>query len=622
MQLTLRQHILLPHCNKVRFPLSKHKQGCMRVLLRLARYAFRYRSQIVAAWLTLIIAAGLQVAVPWLMGTAIDEALASGTSTRLWQLGGLILFVTVSRGAIQYLDVYLGESISHRVVYTLRNTLYDKLQRLSFAFHDKEHTGNLMSKATVDIDMVRMFISFGLVRSLSLILLVGFVTVLLMQIDWPLALISLFFVPILAIWASLMSLKMRHMWRRVQQGMGEMTTVMQENLTGMRVVKAFGAEEFEQSKFREKTESVFQETYRTERLRASNTAVMQLVFWGATGLILWLGGRAVVEGRLTAGELAQFILYVSMLVQPVRMIGQMTSTFARAASSGERIFEVLDAKSDVQEKPGAQPLKNIRGRVAFEGVSFAYGSQPILDRISLTAEPGQVIALLGTAGSGKTTLLHLLARFYDASDGRITIDGVNIKDVTLESLRQTVGLVQQDVFLFSATVAENIAYGRPSASRDEITTAATTAQLHQEIMELSDGYDTVIGERGVTLSGGQRQRLAIARTLLLNPPVLVLDDSTSSVDAETEARIQQAMTNVVQGRTTFIIAHRLTSIQHASLIVVLDHGQIVEMGSSQELWAKEGFYRHIAELQTAVATEAPYPGGRGPLMQTMRGSNS
>ena len=573
----------------------------MRVLLRLTGYAFRYRKQLSAAWVTLIIAAALQVAVPRLMGTAIDEALQSGTTTRLWQLGGMLLFVTVTRGAIQYLDVYLGESVSHRISYALRNAFYDKLQRMSFAFHDKEHTGNLMSKATVDIDMTRMFVSFGLVRSLSLILLIVFVTGLLLQLDWQLALISLFFVPIIATRATWVSMRMRSMWRRVQQEMGAMTTVLQENLTGIRVVKAFGAEEFEKAKFNEKTETVFQETFLTERLRASNVAVMQLVFWSATGLILWLGGRAVVEERLTAGELAQFILYVSMLVQPVRMIGQMASTFARAASAGERIFEVLDAESAVAEKPDAQALEAVQGHVAFEGVSFAYSTQPTVEQVSVEAKPGQVIALLGAAGSGKTTLVHLLARFYDVTKGRITIDGVDIRDATLESLRHTVGLVQQDVFLFSATVAENIAYGRPDASQEEIVEAATTAQLHDEIMELPKGYETIIGERGVTLSGGQRQRLAIARTLLMNPPILVLDDSTSSVDAETEANIQQAMANVVQGRTTFIIAHRLTSIQHASLVMVLERGRVAELGSPEELLGQEGFFRHIAELQNATA---------------------
>ena len=553
----------------------------------------------------MIIAAGLQVTIPWLLGTAVDEVLQSGTSTKLWQIGIILFLVSIARGGIQYMDVYLGESVSHRVVYRLRNAFYEKLQQLSFAFHDKEHTGNLMSKATVDIDMARVFISFGLVRSFSFVLLIGFVAFMLMRIDWALALVSLFFVPLLAIRASFISLRMRLMWRKVQQGMGEMTTVLQENLTGIRVVKAFGSEEFEASKFEKKTETVFQDIYRTERLRTSNVAIMQLVFWVATCLILLLGGRLVTDGQLTTGELAQFILYVSMLVQPVRMIGQMASTFARAASSGERIFDVLDAKSPVDENPNPITLNKVKGHIQFDNVSFSYGRELAVDQVNISIMPGNTVAFLGSAGSGKTTLVHLLSRFYDVTDGKITIDGIDIREVSLKSLRKTVGIVQQDVFLFSTTIAENISYGRPSASKNEIIDAAMTAQLHEEIIGFPLGYDTVIGERGVTLSGGQRQRLAIARSLLLDPPILILDDSTSSVDAETENRIKNAMTKVMAGRTTIIIAHRLTTVQNANLIIVLDKGRIIEKGSPQELWAYQGLFRETADLQTRVDQEAP-----------------
>ena len=287
------------------------------------------------------------------------------------------------------------------------------------------------------------------------------------------------------------------------------------------------------------------------------------------------------------------------------MIGFMLDSFSQAISAGERIFDVLDAESPVVERPGARPLTDVQGHVVFEGVSFAYAHRPTVRDVTIEAQPGQVVALLGAPGSGKTTLVHLLARFYDVDQGRITIDGADIRDVSRESLRHAVGVVQQDVFLFGVSVRENIAYGNMSATLDDVVRATQTAQLHEEIMDLPDGYDTMIGERGVTLSGGQRQRLVIARTLLMDPPVLVLDDSTSSVDAATEARIQEAMANVVRGRTTFIIAHRLTSIQHASLGVVLEDGRVVEMGSPRELMATDGFYRYIAELQGASAATAP-----------------
>ncbi len=572
----------------------------MRTLTRLTGYALQHRLQLSAAYISVVAATLLYVAVPRLLGTAIDEVLTSGTTGRLWLLGSAIVVVTLVRGVFSYGQTYLGEAISQRVAYSLRNAFYDKLQRLSFAFHDREHTGNLMSKGTVDVENIRWFVSMGLIRSVNLVLMVLVTAGLLLAMDWQLALASLFFVPIIATRAISVSMRMRSHWRRVQEELGHMTTTLQENLTGMRVVKAFGAEAYEKRKFGGHIDRVYEANYAAQRLMVSNSAFMQFTFFAATALVLWLGGRAVVADRLTPGELAQFLLYIGILVQPIRMAGFMMNTFARAISAGERIFAVLDARSPVEERPDALPLAEVKGHVAFEGVTFAYSHRPAVHQVDLQVAPGQVMALLGSPGSGKTTLMHLLARFYDVDQGRITIDGTDIRDVTLESLRQTVGVIQQDVFLFSATVAENIAYGRLDATREEVIEAARTAQLHDEIVEMSNGYDTFVGERGLTLSGGQRQRLSIARTLLLDPAILVLDDSTSSVDAATEAALQQAMTNVVRGRTTFIIAHRLTSVQHADLAMVMDHGRVAEVGPPQELVGRNGFYRHIVDLQRAT----------------------
>ncbi|MCI0888722.1 MAG: ABC transporter ATP-binding protein, partial [Chloroflexi bacterium] len=452
-------------------------------------------------------------------------------------------------------------------------------------------------------EMNRHFIQMGLVRSGQILLLVGGAATLMFLMDWQLALVSMAFVPIIAARAMIVSRRMRIMWRFAQVEMGHMTTVLQENLAGQRVVKAFGAEAHEEQKFEQKNASVYDWTYQARRLQSQNSAFMQAVFWASTGMILWFGGQAVISDRMTMGELVSFIFYTSLLVQPVRMIGMLVNTFARAISAGERMFEVLDAPSPVEERPGAVVLENVRGEVRFENVDFSYTAQPTLRGIDLTVEPGEVVALLGAPGAGKTTMMSLLARFYDVDGGRVTIDGTDVRDVTLASLRAAVGLVQQDVFLFSATVSENIAYGRLDATQEEIVAAAKTAQLHDEIMELPDGYDTAVGERGVTLSGGQRQRLSIARTLLLDPPILVLDDSTSSVDAGTEADIQRAMEAVVKGRTTFIIAHRLSSIQHARTLVVLDRGQIAEMGTPEELAASGGLFSQMAEVQVAASLD-------------------
>ena len=554
-----------------------------------------------AAWLSLLFSTGFFLTVPKLIGWAIDDVGDPETRMpRMFALGALIIGVVVMRGAFNYVNLYMAESVSQHLSYRVRNLLYDKLQHLSFSFHDAQHTGDLMSRSTVDIEMIRHFIQMGLVRSGQIALLVGGASTMMFLMDWQLALVSLGFVPIITVRAIWVSRRMRVMWRQAQEEMGLMTTVLQENLAGQRVVKAFGAERHEERKFAVKNESVYDWVYRARRLQSQNTAFMQAIFWASTGIILWVGGQAVITERMLLGELVSFIFYISMLVQPVRMIGMLVNTFARAISAGERVFEVMDAPSPVANRPNAVALENVRGEVRFESVDFGYTERPTLRAIDITVEPGEVVALLGAPGAGKTTMMSLLARFYDVDGGRVTIDGTDVRDVTLSSLRATVGIVQQDVFLFNATVAENIAYGRLDATREEIVAAATTARLHDEIMDFSEGYDTMVGERGVTLSGGQRQRLSIARTLLLDPPILVLDDSTSSVDAGTEAEIQRAMEAVVRGRTTFIIAHRLSSIQHAQTLVVLEGGRIAEIGRPEELAVSGGLFSQMAEVQIAA----------------------
>ena len=569
----------------------------------------------IGAWSSLLFSTLFFLSVPKLIGRTIDEAVptdgsAPATGAEFAVLAGILVAAIALRGFFNFWNIYLAESLSQRVSYRIRNQMYDKLQHLSFAFHDREHTGNLMSKSTVDVEMMRNFVQMGLVRSGQMFLLIVGASVAMLLTDWRLALVSLGFVPLIAIRAVVVSNRMRRVWWRAQVEMGELTTVLQENLEGQRVVKAFGAEEHEEARFAKKNEDVYGWTYLARKQQAANNAVMQIIFWTSTGVILWVGGNAVIDGRMTIGDLAEFILYISLLVQPIRMLGMLVNTWARAASAGQRLFEVLDAESPVKERPDAVVIENPKGHVEFDNVSFGYTGQRIISNVSLDVPAGSVIALLGAPGAGKTTLVSLLARFYDTDEGSVRIDGVDVRDATLQSVRSTVGLVQQDVFLFSASVAHNIAYGRREASREEVVAAATAAQLHDEILALPDGYDTMVGERGMSLSGGQRQRLSIARTLLLDPPVLVLDDSTASVDAGTESSIQAAMESVVQGRTTFIIAHRLSSIQHAQTVVVFDHGKIAEIGTPAELMAAGGLFTHLTELQYATNLNGHAPTGR------------
>ncbi len=577
----------------------------MRIILRLLGYVKPHKFFLLLAYLCLLLSTGFSLVTPHVIGEAIDAVLQRGQLLYLVGAGAVIVVVSLVRGVFAYGQSYLGEALGQKVAYDLRNALYDHLQRLSFAYHDRQQTGQLMSRATADVEGVRWFIGMGLIRSASLVILFVSTCVLLFLTNWRLALIAIVCLPIVSFRAVQISARLRGVWQRIQVKTGELGTTLQESLSGVRVVKAYAREEFEQGKFSKKAQELSDENLTAAKVQAFNSPLMNFIFVLALALTLWLGGSEVVQGRLTPGELAKFILYLQMLMMPVRMVGFVVNTYSRAVSSGERIFEVLDTQSLVKEKPKPVTLSSVQGHVRFEKVSFSYDARsPILRNINFEAAPGQVIALLGATGSGKTTIVNLIPRFYDVTEGRITIDGTDIRDVSLASLRRNVGVVQQDVFLFSATIKENIAYGRTSASMKEIVESAKVARLHDFIMSLSQGYETWVGERGITLSGGQKQRLAIARTLLTDPKILILDDSTSSVDTETEFLIQQALRDLIKGRTTFVIAQRLSTIKSADLILVLKEGEITERGKHEELLAKSGIYHEIYDLQLRPQEEA------------------
>jgi len=577
---------------------------------RLLGFLRPYQTSLVVSTVLAVASQGAQIALVWVTAHAIDDAITPRDAGKLW----VFVWAIIGLGALRAVLLAARRLISGKqalaVEMDMRQGLYAHLVRLSFGFYDRHQTGQLMSRATVDLQGVRFFLGYGLIFFFQNILTVVSVTVVLFFFEWKLALIALAITPVLVVLAYRYSHVAHPTLRDVQQKLADVATVAEENIVGVHVVKSFAQEPKEQEKFTDRSEAVFQQTLRANRQRALYVPFISWVPMLAQAAVLLVGALMVANGQLTVGGFIAFNLYLGMLIMPLRSLGMWIGQAQRATASGERIFQVMDEPEEIADRPDAVPLPEGGGHLRFEGVGFEYmDERSVLQDIDLELAPGKTVALIGHTGSGKTTLTSLVPRFYDVTSGRVTLDGLDVRDVKLNSLRHAIGVISQDPFLFSATVRENITFGAPDLDDAEVENIARLAQAHEFVEQLPNGYDTVIGERGITLSGGQRQRLAIARALAVDPRVLILDDATASVDASTEARIRVGLREAMRNRTTLIIAHRLSTIALADEIVVLDDGRIAARGTHEELLATSQVYRDIydhglLERQFADAVEA------------------
>ena len=568
------------------------------VYVRLIGYLRSYLPQVTVGYTCMLAASVINLVIPQVVKRAIDRGLEEGNARSLFIAAGLILAIAALRGIAAFGQRYYGEWMTHKVAYDLRTDFFTTVQLLPFSFHDRAHTGDLMSRATSDIEESERFVGTGLINLIAIILISIGVVIAMFWENASIALLAFGPIVLLLILSVRFGRLVRPMFKSVQEQMGKLANKMQESMTGITVVKSFAREEHELEKFDRENKAWFDKRYAAIRVWANNWPIFTFALAVSVFLLLWFGAPQVFNNTISVGSLFAMIWYVLILNGPAQKLGFLVNLAATAGASASRVFEIIDTPSEIAEHSGSRGIDEMHGEVIFDRVGFAYqGGNLVVDNLNFKVDPGQTVALLGPTGSGKSTVINLLPRFYDPTEGCIKIDGIDVRDIKLRDLRRNIGAVLQEIFIFSTTIRNNIAYGDHNATEEEIIAAARAANAHHFIMDFYDGYDTIVGERGVSLSGGQKQRVAIARALLLNPSILLLDDSTSSVDTQTEYQIQQALDVLVENRTTFIIAHRLLTLKGADQILVLDRGRIIERGTHETLLNNDGMYREIYDLQ-------------------------
>lgn len=632
----MQQQVVLP--SRRVGPTRRRDAGSGSGLGRAIGYLGHYQKDTVLAYLFLFISTGAMLMVPQLTQNIINavtngviaQKLAAvpaaylpmalekmgwtqaqynqyshGAVQAMVSAGLLIAVFAATRGLFAYAQTYMSERVSQSVAFDFRNDLFSKIQRLSFSYHDQNQTGALMVRAIDDVEKLRLFIGQGLLMATqAFVMLIGTLAILFFS-NAQLTMVILPLLPVAFIMFLLFSTVTRPLFTELQVRLSRLNTILQENLAGIKVIKAFVREPEQQHRFEKATDDLMAQHIKISRIFSFLFPLIFLIISLGQAAILYYGGRQIILGSLNLGEWQKFSMYLMYIFMPLGQLGMIINQMAQASASSGRIFEILDAKNDVADKPGAQNLPPIRGKVEFRQVTFQYfgGGEPVLKDVSFVAEPGQTVALLGATGSGKSTIINLIPRFYDATDGAVLIDGQDVREVCMDSLRSQIGIVLQDTTLFTGTIRDNIAFGRPQASLDEVKAAAQAAAAHEFIQSFPQGYDTPVGERGTTLSGGQKQRIAIARALLMDPHILILDDSTSSVDTVTEYEIQQTLSQLMQGRTSFVIAQRISTVRNADMILVLDKGQVVAHGRHADLLENSPVYAEIYNSQ--LVEDAP-----------------